>query len=271
MTLSSGVCDSLITDSTSPGYGSDPFEPYQQAYTPWDWHKPIMDLANSLGHICLSSPFDTTAVDFLVDLGVPALKVASFENNHTPLIEKAVSMGKPLIISTGMETLSELEMAFNTSRNAGCAELILLKCTSTYPASVSNTNISTTLRLKFLFNVQVVITDHTPGIGVSVASVPLVSSVIEKHFTLNRKDGGVDSIFSLEPEEMSSLALAAKSAWLAMVKVFYGSTKDELESLHFKRSIFVKKEIKKGDVFSYDNIGIYRPGLGAQPSFFHIY
>ena len=184
-----------ITESDSLWSGRNLYDLYKQAHTPWAWHCHIIDYAQSKGLICFSSPFDETAVDFLEDLNVPAYKIASFENNHLPLIRKAASTGKPLIISTGMASLSELEQAVETARDAGCQELILLKCTSSYPASPTNTNILTLPHLRELFQTEVGISDHTMGLGVSVASIALGATVIEKHFTLSRADGGVDSAF----------------------------------------------------------------------------
>ena len=188
-----------ITDSQSLWHGSNLYDLYKTAYTPWEWHKEIFDYASSLGLICFSSPFDESAVDFLETLDVPAYKIASFENNHLPLISKVASTGKPIIISTGMATLAELELAVDTARSSGCKDLILLKCTSSYPADPSNSNISTIPHLQSLFSTQVGLSDHTFGIGTSIASIALGACVIEKHFTLSRKDGGVDSAFSIEP------------------------------------------------------------------------
>ena len=206
-----------INDSNSLWAGKNLYDLYKQAHTPWHWHGPIIERARELGILCFSSPFDESAVDFLENLNVPAYKIASFENNHLPLIRKAASTGKPLIISTGMATLGELDQAVSTAREAGCNQLILLKCTSTYPATPENTNISTIPHLKKLFGVEVGLSDHTLGVGVSVASVALGASIIEKHFTLSRADGGVDSAFSLEPHELNSLVVESERAWQALV------------------------------------------------------
>ncbi len=238
---------------------------YKQAYTPWEWHAPIMERARDLGLICFSSPFDETAVDFLLDLDVPAFKIASFENNHLPLIEKAASTGKPLIISTGMASLGELDDAVRTAREAGCTQLILLKCTSTYPATPENTNIRTIPHLRELFACEVGLSDHTMGIGVSIAAVALGACVIEKHLTLARADGGVDSAFSLELEEMASLVSETQRAWQALGKVRYGSTEAEQRNLMFRRSIYVAKDILEGEVYTKENLKIVRPGDGAPP------
>ena len=257
-----------INDSQSPWSGKNLHDLYKLAYTPWEWHAPIMERAHELGLICFSSPFDETAVDFLESLNAPAYKIASFENNHLPLIAKAAATGKPLIISTGMASLGELDLAVNTARDAGCNQLILLKCTSTYPASPENTNIQTIAHLRDLFHTEVGLSDHTMGLGVAVASVALGASVIEKHFTLARKDGGVDSAFSLEPQEMQNLVVETERAWQALGTVRYGPTEAERKSLVFRRSIYVAQDINEGDLFTEENIRIVRPGDGAPP---HLY
>ena len=257
-----------INDPDSLWAGKNLHDLYKLAYTPWEWHAPIMARARELGLICFSSPFDETAVDFLLELDVPAFKIASFENNHLPLIEKVASTRKPLIISTGMATLGELEQAVTTARDAGCEQLILLKCTSTYPATPSNTNISTIPHLKKLFDTEVGLSDHTMGVGVAVASVAMGASVIEKHFTLSRAEGGVDSAFSLEPHELESLVTETERAWQSLGSISYGPTKAERKSLIFRRSIYVSKDINPGDLFTTDNIRIIRPGDGLNPSFF---
>ena len=257
-----------INDNQSLWSGKNLHDLYKQAYTPWEWHAPIMERAKELELICFSSPFDEKAVNFLEELNAPAYKIASFENNHLPLIAKAAATGKPLIISTGMASLGELELAVNTARDAGCNQHILLKCTSTYPASPENTNIRTISHLRDLFQTEVGLSDHTMGLGVAVASVALGASVIEKHFTLSRKDGGVDSAFSLEPKEMENLVVETGRAWQALGKVRYGPTDTERKSLVFRRSIYVTQDINQGEFFSVENIRIIRPGDGAPP---HLY
>lgn len=265
MTLDMNGGSFEITDDNSLWKGNNLHALYEKAYTPWEWHKPIMKRAAELGLICFSSPFDESAVDFLNDLHVPVFKIASFENNHLPLIAKAASTGKPLIISTGMATVGEIEQAVTTANQAGCKEIILLKCTSTYPASADNTNLSTIPHLKDLFDVEVGLSDHTMGIGVAIASIPLGASVIEKHFTLSREDGGVDSAFSIEPHELSSLVTETKRAWQAIGQIKYGPTAKEMTSTKYRRSIYVSRDIKIGDIFDNDNIKIIRPGDGASP------
>ena len=227
-----------------------------------------MERAQELGLVCFSSPFDETAVDFLEDLGAPAYKIASFENNHLPLIEKAASTGKPLIISTGMASLGELDDAVRTARDAGCSQLVLLKCTSTYPASPENTNIRTIPHLRDLFGCEVGLSDHTMGVGVAIAAVALGASVVEKHFTLARADGGVDSAFSLEPAELASLVSETDRAWQSLGQVRYGPTEAEQKSLVFRRSIYAAADIAEGEMFTEANIRIVRPGHGGPPHLF---
>ncbi|QNG28271.1 pseudaminic acid synthase [Synechococcus sp. HK01-R] len=260
--------DFEINDADSLWAGQNLHDLYKQAHTPWEWHAPIMARARELGLICFSSPFDETAVDFLLELDVPAFKIASFENNHLPLIEKAAATGKPLIISTGMATLGELEQAVAAARGAGCQDLVLLKCTSTYPATPANTNIRTIPHLRELFGCEVGLSDHTMGVGVAVASVALGATVIEKHFTLSRAEGGVDSAFSLEPQELAALVQETERAWQALGGVRYGPTEAEKKSLVFRRSIYVAADMAAGDLFTEDNLRIVRPGNGAPPSLY---
>ena len=254
-----------INDKDSLWAGENLHDLYKQAYTPWEWHAPIMERADALGLICFSSPFDETAVDFLEKINAPAYKIASFENNHLPLISKAASTGKPLIISTGMASLAELEQAVSTARESGCTQLILLKCTSTYPATPENTNVNTIPHMRDMFNCEVGLSDHTMGIGVAISAIALGATVVEKHFTLDRSDGGVDSAFSLEPAELTNLVNETERAWLALGQVRYGPTDAEKKSLIFRRSIYVCSPISKGDFFTTQNIRIVRPGDGAPP------
>jgi pseudaminic acid synthase len=268
MTLNLANKDFMIDDKYSLWSGNNLYQLYQQAYTPWEWHQPIFERCLELGLIPFSSPFDETAVDFLEDLNIPLYKIASFENNHIPLIKKVASTGKPMIISTGMATLAELDETVRTARNAGCKNIILLKCTSTYPATPENTNISTIPHMKELFNCQVGLSDHTMGIGVSIASVTLGATVIEKHFTLSREDGGVDSAFSMEPDEMHSLVVETERAWQAIGNVTYGATRQEKNSMKFRRSIYITKDLKAGDIFTKDNLRVIRPGYGLAPIYY---
>ena len=267
MTLDMSEGDFFIEDHNSLWQGRALYELYQEAHTPWEWHKPIFDRCRELGIIGFSTPFDETAVDFLETLDVPCYKIASFENIHLPLIRKVAATGKPIILSTGMASIAELDEAVTTAREAGCKDLVLLKCTSSYPATPENTNILTIPHMRELFDCEVGLSDHTMGVGVSVASVALGACVIEKHFTLCRADGGVDSAFSLEPAEMKSLVLETERAWQALGKICYGPTESEKKSLVFRRSIYVAEDIKAGEPFTDKNLRIIRPGNGLPPKY----
>ena len=241
---------------------------YSESHTPWDWHAPIFERARQQGMIPFSSPLDETAVDFLESLDAPAYKIASFEMTHLPLVRKAAATGKPLIISTGMATLGEIEQTVAAARDAGASQLVLLKCTSTYPATPENTNLRTIPHLRDAMNVQVGISDHTMGVGASVAAVAVGATVIEKHFTLDRSDGGVDSTFSLEPEELSQLVTETKRAWLAMGGVSYGPTGGQVDAVQYRRSIYVAEDLPEGIKISDRHIRVIRPGHGLAPKHF---
>jgi pseudaminic acid synthase len=251
-----------ISDPKSLWAGTSLYKLYGEAYTPWEWHKPIFDRARELGLIPFSTPFDETAVNFLEELNVPCYKIASFENTDVPLIRRVAATKKPLIISTGMATVAELDETVRAAREEGCMDLILLKCTSTYPATPENTNIATIPHLRALFGCEVGLSDHTMGIGVSVASVALGATVIEKHFTLNRADGGVDSAFSMEPGEMAQLVTETERAWRALGRVSYGPTQAEKKSLQYRRSLYVVKDLMAGEELTRENLRAIRPGLG---------
>ncbi|MFT2008780.1 pseudaminic acid synthase [Pontibacter sp. 13R65] len=257
-----------IDDEGSLWKGRELYELYQEAYTPWEWHQPIFDRAKERGLIAFSSPFDETAVDFLETLGAPIYKIASFENTDHPLLRKVAATGKPVIMSTGAATVSEVDEGVRVLRKAGCKDLILLKCTSTYPASPENTNIRTIPHMRDLYQVQVGLSDHTMGIGAAVAAVALGATVIEKHFTLTRADGGVDAAFSLEPSELKSLVIESERAFLALGQVQYGVQRAEEKSRLFKRSIYAARDIAPDEQLTYDNIRIIRPGLGLAPKHF---
>lgn len=257
-----------IEDENSLWKGKELHQLYKEAYTPWEWHKPIMDRARELGMMCFSSPFDETAVDFLEELNVPMYKIASFENTHFPLLKKVAQTGKPVIMSTGVITLEDLNESVDYLKKNGCKELILLKCTSTYPASPENTNIITIPDMRERFQVQVGLSDHTMGVGVAVAAVALGATVIEKHFTLDRNDGGVDSAFSMEPYELKSLVIETERAWQSIGKVSYNPTEKELKSLQFKRSIYFSEDLKQGDIITRENIKVIRPALGVKPKYY---
>ncbi len=267
MTLNIETGEFYIDDPNSLWQGNSLYKLYQQAYTPWEWHKPIFNRCQELGIIGFSTPFDSTAVDFLESLDVPCYKIASFENTDLPLIRKVASTKKPIIISTGMATVAELDETVQAVRDAGCQDLVLLKCTSTYPASPENTNILTIPHLRDLFNVQVGLSDHTMGIGVAIASVALGATVIEKHFTLQRSDGGVDSTFSMEPAEMRSLVIETERAWQSLGKIHYGQTEAEKKSLIYRRSLYIAQDMKAGDIFTSENLRAVRPGLGLPPKY----
>ena len=270
LTLDIDEGDFFIEDKDNLWKGKSLYELYQEAHTPWEWHEPIIKRANELGILCFSTPFDETAVDFLEDLNVPAYKIASFENMHLPLIKKVASTGKPMIISTGMASIAELDETVQTIRDAGCDKFVLLKCTSTYPATPENSNVLTIPHMRKLFDCEVGLSDHTMGIGASVAAVAQGATVIEKHFTLSRADGGVDSDFSMEPEEMKALVIETERAWQSLGEVKYGPSEAEKGSLVFRRSLYIAQEMKKGDTLTERNLRIVRPGLGLQPKYYDI-
>jgi N-acetylneuraminate synthase len=245
--------------------GKSLYQLYGEAYTPWAWHQPIFDRARQLGLAAFSTPFDDSAVEFLERLGAPCYKIASFENTDLPLIRRAAGTGKPLIISTGMATIAELDEAVRAAREAGCKDLVLLKCTSTYPATAENTNILTIPDLRERYGCQVGLSDHTLGVGVAVASVALGATIIEKHFTLRRADGGVDSAFSMEPAEMEQLVRETERAWLALGAVSYGPIDAEKASIQFRRSLYIVRDMKAGDTLTRENVRAIRPGLGLPP------
>ena len=270
MTLDLKEGDFLITDEKSLWKGHTLYDLYRKAHTPWEWHKPIFDRARELGLIVFSTPFDDTAVDFLENLDVPCYKIASFENTDIPLIEKVASTGKPMIISTGMATIAELDETVRTARENGCRDIILLKCTSTYPATPENTNLMTIPHMRELFECEVGLSDHTLGIGVSVASVAIGATVIDKHFTLRREDGGVDAAFSLEPHEMKTLINETRRAWQAMGKISYGATESEKKSMVFRRSLYITQDLKPCDLLTRENLRSVRPGHGLKPKYYDI-
>lgn len=268
LTLPLADGDFFIGDEESPWKGQSLHELYTRASTPWEWHAPIMERAAARGLICFSSPFDETAVDFLETLDTPAYKIASFENVHLPLIRKAAATGKPLVISTGMAVLSEIEDAVGAARDAGCRDLMLLKCTSTYPASPQDSNLLTLPDLRATFDCEVGLSDHTLGIGVAVAAVAHGATMIEKHVTLARADGGVDSAFSLEPAELATLVAEAERAWRALGRVAYGPGPAEQRSTVFRRSLYAAADVKAGEVLTPANLRCVRPGFGLSPKYY---
>lgn len=270
MTLAIETGEFFISDSDSLWKGNSLHNLYQEAYTPWEWHKPIFDRCRELGMIGFSTPFDESSVEFLESLDVSLYKIASFENTDLPLIRKVASTGKPMIISTGMATAAELDETVRAAREAGCQDIVLLKCTSTYPSTPDNTNILTIPHMKELFQCQVGLSDHTMGVGVAVASVAVGATVIEKHFTLRREDGGVDSTFSMEPEEMAALVIESERAWQSLGHISYGPTDKEKASLQYRRSLYISEDIKAGEVLTDKNMRAIRPGFGLPPKYYDI-
>jgi pseudaminic acid synthase len=240
---------------------------YEWAQTPFEWHKPIFDHARKIDITIFSTPFDETAVDLLEDLNAPAYKIASFEAVDLPLIKYVAQTKKPMIISTGMANIEEISEAVETARENGCNELVLLHCISGYPAPIEQSNLRTIPDLASRFDVVPGLSDHTMGIAVSVASVALGASVIEKHVTLSRDDKGPDSDFSLEPDELKELCESAKNAWLSLGQEGYKLKAVEKENLKYRRSIYIVKDMKAGDVFSKENIRRIRPGFGIEPKY----
>ncbi|BCG48886.1 N-acetylneuraminate synthase [Citrifermentans bremense] len=265
MTLELGEGEFFIEDPNSLWAGKSLYQLYQEAYTPWEWHAPIFERCRELGLICFSTPFDESAVDFLESLDAPCYKIASFENTDLPLIRKAAATGKPMIISTGMATVAELDETVRCAREAGCDDIILLKCTSTYPATPENTNIATIPHMRDLFRCQIGLSDHSMGVGVAVASVALGATVIEKHFTLCRADGGVDSSFSLEPQEMKLLVDESLRGWQSLGCVSYGPSKGEMASLKYRRSLYIVEDVAENERLTPQNLRAIRPGFGLSP------
>lgn len=270
MTLDLSEGDFFIGDPESLWKGRSLYDLYQEAHTPWEWHKPLFERARELGLVAFSTPFDETSVDFLEDLQVPCYKIASFENTDLPLIRKVAGTGKPIIISTGMATIAELDETVRTAREAGADDIILLKCTSTYPASPEHTNILTIPHMRELFGCEVGLSDHTMGTGVAIGSVVLGATIIEKHFTLCREDGGVDAAFSMEPVEMKTFVQETERVWQALGSVQYGPTKQELKSLKYRRSLYITQDMKTGEKITSENIRAIRPGYGLPPKYFQV-
>ena len=270
MTLDINEGEFFIRDKNSLWQGRSLYDLYKEAYTPWEWHEKIFKRCEELGIYCFSTPFDFSAVDFLETLNTPFYKIASFENIDLPLIKKVAATGKPLIISTGMTTLTELNELVTTARENGCEDLVLLKCTSSYPATPEGSNLLTIPHMRNLFNCTVGVSDHTLGIGVSIAAVALGATVIEKHFTLSRAEGGVDSAFSMEPDEMKALVVEAKRAWEAIGQVSYEIAPEEVKSVDFRRSLYITKDVNCGSILTPENVRAIRPGLGLSPKYFDI-
>lgn len=248
--------------------GQSLFELYEKAHMPWEWHKPLFDYARKLDITMFSSPFDRTAVDLLEDLNAPAYKIASFEAIDLPLIKYVASTGKPMIISTGMADQTEIAEAIQAAYDGGCKELVVLHCVSGYPAPAEDYNLLTLQDMAQRFDVPVGLSDHTLDNTTAIASVVLGACVIEKHFTLDRKGGGPDDSFSLEPAELKQLCTGSKTAWQALGKVDYGRKSSEQGNAQFRRSLYFVKDLKVGDVIDESCIRSVRPGFGLAPKFY---
>lgn len=268
MTLDYDKDEFFIADSKSLWKGNSLYQLYGKAMTPWDWHEPIQRRCKDLGLEFFSTPFDETSVDFLESLGVNFYKIASFENNDLPLIKKVAQKRKPMIISTGMATVTEISEAVSTAKENGADGVILLKCTSAYPSDPKESNLATIPNMRDTFKVDVGLSDHTMGVAIPVAASVLGACVIEKHFTIDRSEGGVDSAFSMEPHEFKQMIESVNNAWDALGAIHYGLTDAEKKSRVFRRSIYVACDVKKGDVLTHKNTRVIRPGLGLEPKHF---
>jgi N-acetylneuraminate synthase len=263
MTLDLREDEFYVADKKNLWQGRTLFELYAEAHTPWEWHAPIFERARALGMIPFSTAFDATAVDYLEALDVACYKIASFENTDLPLIRKVAATGKPMIISTGMADLAELDETVRAAREAGCKDLVLLQCTSTYPATPLDSNLLTIPHMREAFGCEIGLSDHTMGIGVAVASVALGACVIEKHFTLDRTDGGVDSTFSMEPAEMAMLVAETERAWQGLGHVQYGpASANEATSRGYRRSLYIVRDMGAGETLTPENLRAIRPGRG---------
>lgn len=270
MTLNSQQDEFVINDQSSPWHGRNLYQLYQQAHTPWEWHEEIFNETKRLGLIAFSTPFDASAVDFLEALDVPAYKIASFENTDIQLIRRVAQTGKPVIISTGMASVAEIDECVTSCREAGCTDIVLMKCTSSYPADPGDSHLMTIPHMQQLFSCHVGLSDHTQGMGAAVASIALGSTVIEKHFILDRSNGGVDADFSLEPAEMKMLVTEVNRAWLALGNVHYGPTSKEKGSIKYRRGLYVVKDLKKGEHLSEESVRALRPSLGLSARYFDL-
>lgn len=270
MTLDIHTGDFFIASDANLWQGQSLYNLYEEAYTPWEWHESIFARCKKHGMIGFSSPFDETAVDFLETLDVPAYKISSFENVDIPLIKKVAATGKPVIISIGMASIAEIDEAVQTVKSQGNNQIILLKCTSTYPATPENSNIITISHMQELFGTEVGLSDHTMGVGTAIAAVAVGATVIEKHFTISRGEGGTDAVFSMEPHELKLLVEETERAWSSLGKITYGPTEAEKPSLEHRRSLYIGADMKKGDVLTKDNVRVIRPGHGLAPKYFEI-
>jgi len=268
MTIDEKTDDFMIQDKDSLWAGRSLYDLYEEAHTPWEWHKEIFRRCEERGVICFSSPFDETAVDFLETLNTPAYKVASFEMTDLPLVRKMASTGKPMIISTGLANAEEIEETLQAARDAGCTQICLLHCVSDYPAEPSDYNLKTITDMAKRFGVLLGLSDHTISNTTAIASIALGACVVEKHFTLRRSDGGPDSAFSLEPDELKQLCDDTNVAWQALGSVNYNLKAGEKSNIKFRRSIYAVKDIKKGELLTAESVRRIRPGFGLAPKFY---
>lgn len=268
MTLNIRQREFVVRDKKSLWRGRSLFDLYQQAATPWEWHKAIFDRCKRRGIIGFSTPFDASAVDFLETLKVPCYKIASFELVDLPLIRRVAATRKPLILSTGMATAAEIGEAVASAKEAGARDIILLKCTSSYPAPPENSNLATLKDMTKRFHCPAGVSDHTLGLGVALAGVAYGAVVIEKHFTIKRAAGGVDSAFSMEPAEMAALVSESERAWSSIGSVSYGRTGQEKNSLVFRRSLYIVRDLKKGQRITAQDIRSIRPNHGLPPKYY---
>jgi pseudaminic acid synthase len=266
--------DTITLDSDRPEFmihgglwnGKRLFDLYQWAHMPWDWHQPLFSLAKELGITIFSSPFDFTAIDLLAELDAPAYKIASFEAIDLPLIRYAAETQKPLIISTGMANEAEIDAALNTAHKYGCGDVALLHCVSGYPAPAEEYNLRTIPHMRQFFGCEIGLSDHTIGNTTAITATAIGASLIEKHFTLSRADGGPDSAFSLEPAELTQLVNDSKTAWASLGTVNYTPTPAEKQNVQFRRSLYLVKAVRNGDILTKEHIRSVRPGLGLPPS-----
>ncbi|MDC1450348.1 pseudaminic acid synthase [Candidatus Thioglobus sp.] len=261
LTINKNDGDFFLNDKNSLWNGMSMYELYELAHTPWEWHKQIFKRCDELGLLCFSSPFDVTAVDFLEGLNCPCYKIGSTENTDVELLKKVALTGKPLIISTGMATIEELGQMLSIVTEAGCQDLILLKCTAAYPARASDANLLTIPHMRDLLGCQIGLSDHTLGVGVAIASIAMGATMVEKHFTISRQDGGVDAAFSMEPNEFKLMVEETKTAWESIGTITYGPIKSENSNLS-RRSLYFVEDIKKGELITKNNMRSIRPGYG---------